>query len=329
MIEIDGSIGEGGGQIMRTALSLSCILQLPVSISNIRANRPKPGMAAQHLEVANSLAKICDAKMQGAELGSTAMSFEPGEVRGGNHTFNIPTAGSAVLLSQAVLPVLFFADKVSKVSIKGGTHVSFSPTFEYFKYVFLPAIGKIGARAEAQIIKYGFYPTGGGEISLDINPSRHFSPLFLSEPSGEIPSALIISSSLPGHVAEREKHELLKAFPKVKAETLEVSASCPGNAITIFSGSAGACAVGRRGVSAEKVAQEALTSFQASQGFGADTHLADQLLLYCSLAGGKSEIRTPKITSHTKTNINIIGKFLTQAKVAQKGDSIFIDGAPI
>lgn len=329
MIEIDGSIGEGGGQIMRTALSLSCILQLPVSISNIRANRPNPGMASQHLEAANSLAKICDAKMQGAELGSTKLQFIPGRIEGGEHAFKIKTAGSAILLAQAVLPVLFFADKKSKVRIFGGTHVSFSPTFEYFKCVFLPAIGRMGARAEAQISAYGFYPTGGGEISLDINPSKEFSPLSLSEPSGESTRALIISSSLPGHVAEREKHELLRAFPQIKAETLEVSASCPGNAMTIFAGSTGACAVGRRGVPSEKVAQEALTAFQASQGFGADTHLADQLPLYCALAGGKSEIRTPKITSHTKTNINIIGKFLTQARFALQENSISIDGAQI
>ena len=211
MLEIDGSLGEAGGQVLRTALSLSCVQGKPVSITNIRAGRPRPGLAAQHLAVCHLLSKICGAKMHGASLGSSSLSFSPGKISGGDYKFDIGTAGSCALLLQAALPVLAHAARPSTREVTGGTHVSHSPTLEYFSEVFLPAARKFGVRASATRGRAGFYPKGGGNVSLAVEPSVLIGCKFAREEQPVKYS--IISSSLPPHVLQREEAEVKKYFP--------------------------------------------------------------------------------------------------------------------
>jgi len=317
MLEIDGSIGEGGGQVLRTALSLSCVLGKPVRISNIRAGRTKPGLQAQHLSVCHLLAKISGAKMEGASLGSTELSFSPGKISCGAYKFNIGTAGSCTLLLQALLPVLLHAKGKSTIEIIGGTHVSHSPTFEYFSEVFLPAAGKFGVRAKAQMQRVGFYPKGNGNVLLEVELSQLAGCAFSSEQAPVQYS--IISSSLPPHVLQREEAEVKKAFPAATGTTRAVEADCAGNALTIWNGAFGASALGEIGKPAEKVAQEACAKLAHEMASDVrhgtdsqyvralvDTHLADQLLIYAALAEGKSEFSTSEFSSHLRTNADVI-----------------------
>ena len=306
MLEIDGSMGEGGGQVLRTTLSLSCVLGREVRIKNIRAGRSKPGLAAQHLTACNLLSEISGAKMSGAALGSTEIAFSPGKISGGDYKFDIGTAGSCTLLLQAALPVLAHAAHPSSLEIKGGTHVSHSPTFEYFSEVFLPAARKFGLRAEAEMPRAGFYPKGGGIVSLKVEPSKLLGCNF--EHGKQPIKYSILASSLPPHVLQREEEEIKKKFPGCAGVTREVEASCAGNALTIWSGAFGASALGEVGKPAEKVAQEACAALAEGlqSGCAIDTHLADQLLIYAALAQGKSAFSTPEFSSHLLTNADAI-----------------------
>lgn len=319
MLSIDGSMGEGGGQVLRTALSVSCVLQKPVKITNIRAGRPKPGLAAQHLTACRLLAEISGAKMSGAELGSTEISFSPGKISGGNYKFDIGTAGSCTLLLQSALPVLARAEKPSALEISGGTHVSHSPPFEYLSEVFLPAARRFGVRAEAKMQRAGFYPKGGGKVLLSVEPSG-FTGCEIA-PERHPVNYSILSSLLPPHVLAREEQEVKKKFPDASGEAREAAASCAGNAITLWSGAFGASALGERGKAAEKVAAEACHELAAgmASGCAVDERLADQLLIYAALAPGKTGFTTPSFSSHLKTNAEVL-RLMTGRNIILGGD---------
>lgn len=309
MMEIDGGIGEGGGQVLRTALSIACVLGKPIRISNIRAGRKEPGLKAQHLTVCRLLAQITDAKMEGASLGSTEITFEPGGITGGGYSFDIGTAGSITLLLQAALPVLAHAKHASRLSITGGTHVAFSPTFDYFSEVFLPAAAKFGVNAEAKMIAAGFYPKGGGRAEMMVEPSRLQGASFVPQGHKQVLYNIILSG-LPPHVAEREEHKLKKMLGayRLEGKINPVRVSCAGNAITLWSGFVGASSLGETGKPAEKVAGEAAEAFlaEAESKAAVDSHLADQLLLYAALAEGKSSYATSRFTPHLQTNAAVL-----------------------
>lgn len=309
MIEIDGFLGEGGGQIFRTALSLSCVLGKPVRIRNIRAGRAQPGLKPQHLSVCKMLSEICGAQTQGATLGSSSVLFSPGEIRGGNYEFDIGTAGSCTLFLQAALPALVFSGKKCALRIRGGTHVQGAPTFEYFSKVFLPAAEKFGVKAEASMARAGFYPKGGGEVLLQSCPSTLSGAVFL--PLREKKAHYeIISSGIPQHVPKREEDELSRLLCnwELSGKSSEGKAISPGNSLTLWSGSIGACSLGRIGKKAEDVAGEACCAFfsETANGSSVDLHLADQLLLYAALAEGKSRYRSSEHTSHLCSNAKVI-----------------------
>lgn len=311
MLEIDGSIGEGGGQVLRTALALSCIKGQPVRISSIRAGRETPGLKAQHLAVCRLLAEISGAKMEGAVIGSTEITFLPGKISGGNYRFDIGTAGSCTLFLSAALPVLMFAEKKSSLEITGGTHVAHSPTFEYFSEVFLPAARKFGAEASAKMERAGFYPKGGGKVLLEVEPSTLKGCEFAPQADGTVHYS-IISSSIPLHVAAREEEIVKKEFPGAQGKAQALDAACAGNAVTLWKGFSGASSLGERGKPADAVAKEACSALKGELAAGAsvDSHLADQLLIYAALSGGKSKYFTPHATSHLKTNAEIIRAFI-------------------
>jgi RNA 3'-terminal phosphate cyclase (ATP) len=310
MLEIDGSIGEGGGQVLRTTLSMACVLGKKVRISNIRAGRSPPGLKAQHLAVCKLLAKICDAKVQGAEMGSTEIIFEPGWINGGEYSFDIGTAGSITLLFQAALPVLLHAAHPSVLRITGGTHVRSAPTFDYFSEVFLPCARRFGASASCNLVRAGFYPRGGGEALLSVQPSK-LSGVKMGKEKHEV-HCRIVSCSLPTHVEERERQEverLLEDFsPKV--EVVEPPYSSIGNAITIWSGTFGADTIGEKGVKAQDVAKKCCDGFlREIAGAGSvDAHLADQLLVLSCLAEGKSGYFVREVTGHLSTNAQVLRK---------------------
>jgi RNA 3'-terminal phosphate cyclase (ATP) len=321
MIEIDGSYGEGGGQILRTALSLSCLLRKPFRLSDIRKGRKKPGLMPQHLACVRLLTLISDAKAHGAEVGSTEMTFEPGDPVPGDYYFDIGTAGSTSLLLQAVLPPLVFAEAPSRVTLAGGTHVPFSPPYHFISEVFLPTLAGLGIEVAASIERYGFYPKGGGKISVAVQPCRKPAGISLEE-RGDIVSLTGTSAvgSLPLSIAERQRKSAEAALAGIPVrpgiEIIEADTYSPGTFVflkaeteTCFSGSS---SLGERGKRAEAVGEEAARELLRYLETGAciDPHLADQLAVYLCLAGGPSRFTTSRITGHLLTNLAVIRTFL-------------------
>lgn len=322
MLEIDGSMGEGGGQVLRTALSVACVLQKPVRIFNIRAGRAQPGLKPQHLTVCRLLGEITGGKVKGDAIGSSEIIFEPGEIAGGEYSFDIGTAGSCTLLLQAALPVLAHSQKECVLKIIGGTHVKGAPTLEYFSEVFLPAARKFGVNAEARMISAGFYPKGGGKVELRVQPSRLHGASFQPQENKQA-YCRIISCRIPAHVADREKQALkgLLAGYDVEVKVVQADSSGPGNAVTVWSGPVGASALGEAGKPAEKVSSEACSAFLAEEAShtAVDSHLADQLLVYAALSEGKTSYTAGKFTQHLKTNAAVLSQ-LTGRNIILAGE---------
>lgn len=325
MLEIDGSYGEGGGQILRTALSLSCHLGMPFRIYNIRKGRKKPGLMPQHLTAVRASALVSGAKVRGDSVGSTELIFEPNAVRAGEYFFDIGTAGSTTLLAQSLIPPLLFQEGHSVLILKGGTHVPMSPPFHYFTMAFIPMLKRLGLKIEADIESYGFYPKGGGKIRLTINgnrPSVHDSVFFTER--GKILSVEGISAvcNLPLSIAQRQKDALIKALtPSFSIEESAVrilEANGPGQGTFIFlaveteCSHSGFSALGQRGKSAEAVGKEAASEFISyfSTGMCLDPHMADQIVHYLSLLFRHIEFTTSKITGHLLSNLWVTEQFL-------------------
>ncbi len=322
-ISIDGSFGEGGGQILRTSLSLACITNRTLKIYNIRANRPKPGLAKQHLCSIEAACKISSGKAIGAELGSRELLFQPGTIQGGDFHFDTGSAGSATLVIQTVLPALFLADTPSKVTVTGGTHNPMAPPYDFIAETFLPAIASGGFRAECKLVKYGFYPAGGGKISLEIQPrekkdiekSDAFN--FCNVYKDYQINARIYTSKLPKQIAQRQEKLLKQSglnFQNI--ECIEAGSVGPGNAVCIALSGCGRkivfSAFGMKGKPSEKVIIEAASPVMQflESSAAIDHYLADQLLIYMAIAKGGS-FTTDVISKHTKTNIEVIKKFLS------------------
>ena len=321
MIKVDGSIGESGGQILRTALTLSSITQKPFEIFNIRAKRSPPGLKMQHLTAVKAVRSICRGKVEGADEGSQTLRFFPGEIVGGKYEFNIVTAGSVTLVAQTVIPILLCAKKKSNIRIIGGTHVMKSPGYDYFDRIFLPAIRAMGAKVESRLIKSGYYPKGGGEIEINVEPSEIHGKTEWEKES-QI-HAIIRLGILPLSIAMREKKILLQNDIE-DVHIREEETFSPGNAVTLWKGFTGSYVPGEKGKRAEIVAQEALDELNKETG-DVDKHLSDQLLIYASLAEGETKYKTSEITTHLNTNADIIRLFLEKKiEVDNAGKSISI-----
>jgi len=334
MILIDGRIGEGGGQILRTALSLSAATGKAFRLIHIRRKRSKPGLRHQHLACVSAVTEICGAHCKGNRLESLELEFTPGPIRGGEYFFNIPTAGSAMQVMQTVLPILSRAPAVSTVRVRGGTHNPGAPPFEFFILSFLPLLKQLGVTAEMQIRRHGFYPVGGGEIVATIHPLVERTPNFSLLQRGEpdIAGAEILISWLPRSIAERGSKILQQKlhWGENKITITEIDDSPgPGNVLMIrvkygtqtflFT------AFGQRGKAAEQVAAEAcdmFTSFGLSRA-ALDEHLANQILPYLALANG-GVYTAQSLSLHTKTNIEVIRRFLeVKIEVKKKDDGCF------
>jgi RNA 3'-terminal phosphate cyclase (ATP) len=208
MIELDGSIGEGGGQILRTALSLSMVTGIPFRIDRIRAKRSKPGLLRQHLTSVNAATEICGAHIEGAVLGSTSLTFTPGTVKAGEYKFAIGSAGSCTLVFQTVLPALMLTNGVSRVTLEGGTHNQMAPPFHFIEHAFLPQLERMGVMIDARLERFGFYPAGGGSFTANITPVSQgmtLAPINI-ESRGLLMDGFAESffAGVPVHVAERE-----------------------------------------------------------------------------------------------------------------------------
>ncbi len=318
MITIDGSFGEGGGQILRTSLALSLVTGQPFRIENIRSGRKKPGLMRQHLTAANAAAEIGNADISGASIGSGALTFSPKSVRPGSHRFSVGTAGSCTLVLQTVLPALLTADGDSCLTLEGGTHNPFAPPFDFLERAFLPLLDRMGAHVAAKLARPGFYPAGGGRVEIAIVPAGQLDPIELLERGGlRRCSARAIVSGLPEKIAERELSVVQKrlSLPGDCTEIQSVRSNGPGNVVVVEIEHDHVTEVftsfGQKGVSAEavgrEVASEAGCYLEARAPVG--EHLADQLLIPMALAGGGA-FRTCQPTGHTRTNVEIIKRFV-------------------
>lgn len=319
-VEIDGARGEGGGQIVRTALSLSLVTGRPFRIRRIRASRSSPGLGRQHLTAVRAAARVGDAETDGAERGSTELLFRPGDVRPGDYRFSTGGAGSTTLVLQALLPPLLLADAPSRITLEGGTHNPFAPPYDFLARSFLPQVRRMGPAVTAELDRPGFYPAGGGRLRAAVRPDGRRDRLELEERGperGRRTRALV--SSLPRHIAEREVsvvHAMLD-LPPDAMEVVEIpgeDARGPGNAVMIELDFSEVNAVftgfGRKGVPAEEVAAGAAREARdyLESGVPVGPHLADQLLApMAALAGGRFVTSTP--TSHTRTNAEVVRRF--------------------
>ena len=326
MRTIDASQGEGGGQIVRVALALSVALGRPVALRRIRARRPKPGLQPQHLTVVRALAAIAAADVSGDSLGSSELTFAPRALRGGSYRFDIGelrgSAGSVSLLFQAVLLPLARAAEPSQLTVIGGTHVPWSPPVHYITDVFLPALRRIGVEAEVALHRWGWYPRGGGEIAASIQPSEGWNGLrFEDQPPATRITGVSAVSRLPRHIAERQRAQALgrlrqRGLDADIALVEDHEAYGPGTvlflAVTGSGSQAGASALGRRGVTAEAVADEAVDALFAylDSGAAVDDHLADQLVPFLALARGASTFTAPGRSSHLETVAHLVEQFL-------------------
>ncbi|MEW5856010.1 MAG: RNA 3'-terminal phosphate cyclase [Cyanobacteriota bacterium] len=331
MIYIDGSYGEGGGQVLRSSLSLATITGHPIRIGRIRAGRKKPGLAAQHLTAVRAAAAICGAKVQGDTLGSTTLEFIPGDsIQPGKYTFDVTeaqeggSAGAVALVLQTILLPLAIAQGESQVTLRGGTHVAYSPAYTYIEQVYLPLLRRMGVQAEVRLRAWGWYPQGGGEVELRVSGrGRESQPLrgiSLLEP-GELQQVrgIAVVTELPSHIpqrmASRAENVLHEADLKATVQPLRERGVAPGAGIFLTAeyenSLAGFGALGRLGLPADKVADMACQELLDFHNTGAaiDVHLGDQLLLPAALADSTSQYRVAEISTHLTTNAWVIEQF--------------------
>lgn len=321
MIEIDGSFGEGGGQIIRTSIALSAVTGKPCKITNIRAGRKNPGLQAQHLEAVKAAAKMCDAKTKGVELHSTELEFSSGKIKSGNISITIPTAGSVGLVLQPLMIAALHAERAVHINIKGGaTNGKWAMPAGYAKNVLLPLLAKMGYKAHIEINRYGYYPVGGAEVEMAIEPAK-LSPLVLVD-QGKTLSITGVSHASnaleKASVAERQQKTARKIIfdaigiaPEIKA--VYVDSACPGSALELFAETEnsfmGSEGLGERGKRAEDVGKEAAERLVEYVKSPLDEHAEDQLIPYMALAGA-GRVKVFSVSGHTRTNILVTEKFL-------------------
>ena len=323
-LEIDGSKGEGGGQILRSSLFMSAVLGQPMRIRSIRVERSTPGLQPEPLTCINALARITDADVAGATLGSHELAFTPRTIRAGTYRFDVaevrPGAGSLSLIFQTLVLPLAFAGEVSRLTLLGGTHIPESPPVQYLQTVYLPTIAQMGVQADVQLKKWGWFPMGGGEVSAEVHPSE-LSGIHLSERGAQKDAKVIsVVSNLPISAARRQRDSALQILEtagiEVSSEIVDAPSPGKGSAIFILTEfektRAGFTAMGGKNIRAENVAEKAVEEYMDFLRSDAtiDEYLADQIVLFMALAKGRSSFSTSKLTAHLLANISVAEQFL-------------------
>jgi len=317
MLIIDGSQGEGGGQILRTSLTMAMLTGTTIRIDNIRAGRKKPGLMRQHLTCVKAAKTICDAEVSGAEVGSQVVTFKPHAVKAGEYHFSVGTAGSTLLIFQTVLLALASAKGESRLTFEGGTHNIFAPSYDFIALAYVPLLRGMGVHVDMALKRHGFYPQGGGQWSAHIKPSASITSLELRD-SGQLLErrAVVTSAGIPAHVAERELATVAQTCDWIDDELVSEKPRClgSGNIVSLRLYHEAVCeiveSVGKVGVTAEKVAQNAIKAMQRYQaaGVAVGEYLADQLLLPMAIGQG-GVFHTLKPSLHMQTNRDVIHLF--------------------
>jgi RNA 3'-terminal phosphate cyclase (ATP) len=320
MIEIDGSHGEGGGQILRTSIALAAVTGEQVRIGNIRAGRPVPGLQPQHLTSIEAVAEICGAEVDGLFKGSKEVVFRPGPLLGGDFEFDVGTAGSVCLvITSCLLPGLFSKARL-RLTVRGGTDVRWSPPIDYLRLIHLPILNEFGGTCGTELVSRGFFPEGGGEVFAEISPAGGLSRVRLTSRGRTVRiEGVAYAQNLPEHVITRMKHSALKRlleFKEVKIESdlrkgrstgagIVLSAVCENTVL-------GQSALGAKGVRSETLGEECADDLLETLRSGAtvDEHMLDQILLYMAFAEEGSEVVAEELTPHAETNIWVIERFL-------------------
>ena len=335
-IRIDGSYGEGGGQILRTSVTLSAITKKTVEIVNIRARRHNPGLRPQHVHAIKAVASLCDAQVENVHVGSDTIKFIPKEMQSGAIQIDVGTAGSLTLILQTVIPVASLSGKRVEVELRGGTDVRWSPTFDYLRYVVQPAFSMIGIDFDLVVQKRGYYPVGGGIVRATIEPCAKPNTFEMIKAPKIEPTMVSVCSSLPAHVAHRQIASALTKLQKVGVTcnsycaSVEQSSS-PGSSILIYSVSnfgpfVGSDAIGEKGKLAEDVGAEAAEKFIVAYNSTApvDQYLADMLVLPLCLADGKSTFIVNKTSQHLNTNLYVTSKIVGCKYEINKADGNYM-----
>ncbi|XP_071755621.1 RNA 3'-terminal phosphate cyclase [Centroberyx gerrardi] len=329
-LEIDGSVMEGGGQILRVSAALSCITGSSIKITKIRAGRSSPGLRPQHLSGLQLVSDLCSGSLEGGNIGSTEVSLTPGKIRSGNLTADTQTAGSVCLLLQVALPCALFADSASQLCLKGGTNAEMAPHIDYTVKVFKPILERFGVHFDCDIRMRGYYPKGGGELLVTVNPLKELSPVVMTDRGNitKIHGRAFVAGVLPFKLAKDMSTAAVRTIRKeikdlyINIQPLqEKEKACGnGNGIIILAESSTGClfagsALGKKGVYADKVGIEAAEMLLRNIRHNGcvDEFLQDQLIIFMALAKGTSRIRTGAVTLHTQTAIHIAEQ-LTQAK---------------
>lgn len=320
MLSIDGSYGEGGGQIVRTAVALSVLTGTPIKIINIRANRPVPGLRPQHYTAVSCVQSICQAKTQGVSVGSSNLTFTPGTITPGSYSFDVGTAGSITLVFQTCLLSALRAPSQITIRLKGGTDVRWAPSWDYFAHVFLPLIHKIGIKTEVQLHSRGYYPTGGGEATMTIYPPEKLRPFRVIDPQSFSEMHGIINiANLPDHISSRMKHAAMKTALKHNLQAFlqidTVSTTSSGTGIVVWSESeetiVGSDVLGEKSVSAEQIGETAAAQLVQEMLSGAtvDRYAIDQLLPYMVYAPKGSTCLVRELSNHANTHMWLLKQF--------------------
>ena len=341
MREIDGSYGEGGGQLLRTACALAAITGETVRLRNIRVRRVPPGLAPQHLTAVTAVAALCGAQVEGLELRSPELIFRPGRLRGGEFRFDVGTAGSVTLVLQALLPAALVCGAPVRIHLSGGTDVRAAPPLDYLRFVLLPLLARLGAEVEFTLTRRGYYPRGGGEVMVAVRAGR-LKGLCLDTP-GTVKEIRGIAhvSNLPAHIVTRMQQTAVRILADIAHVEIEQQilgrdqAIGQGGAIVLWARTAhallGGSEVAQRGVPAEHIARTAAQALRddISSGATLDIHASDQILIYCALAQGPSCFLARTLSSHAQTALWLLQQFLPlRVKTCPAGACIRVDVEP-
>jgi RNA 3'-phosphate cyclase len=342
MVEIDGSHGEGGGQLLRNAVALSAISGIPIRVRNIRARRKNPGLAPQHLTAVKAVGALCGAAVDGLAAKSIEIEFRPGQVRGGSYVFDIGTAGSVAMVLQALLPVAISSGQGFSFRIRGGTDVTAAPPVDYLRHVLLPLLERMGASIRMTIARRGYYPRGGGEVLVEVQACPRLDPLALATP-GKLCAVRGYAhvANLPEHIvtrmagAARSRLHLLSNVHIAQEVLGRDAAIGMGGAIVLTAclehTILGTSALAARGVPAERLGEEAADELIRLLHCGAtlDDHAADQLLVYMALARRPSVFSVSRLSPHAETALWLIGQFVpVSARVTPIDSQVRVELSP-